>query len=393
MSKNIVKIILIIILIFVLREILIFLPFFIEPSIQKISPQTLISSPSTKPETAIIKPLKIPQVPDSWKSLTVNCEDNSFIPSYLKNKSYFCQNIYQLNVNELLSKFQNSNKDRLILYGKNAYFDCPVNLGKTQNLMIKCFNAALFVDSWEIPEMQKITGVATLPNRVFIHYAQSKEDIVAICHLSTASACFDYEDSVLNLYPPKSENDFFSNNPFKASFYEGFDKEIAYSFMMINPQNCYATDVHELIHFFSYQSYGNNVSQWFEEGLAHFLTSKIFKEICPPGPTFINVVRSEAGQNKNVENFDLADLDLEEPLSAALEGYAYKNKCRIAIFKELARLYKEQKLSFIPAFYNQIKTMKRYEAIDYARALYFSEGAPEWLKNYFRQNGCIDGNS
>lgn len=401
MSKNIVRIIILIILIFVLYGISSLLPFFIspwalnffEPPKKTILPQILITSPLSKPEIALIKPLKIPPVPDSWKQLNINCEDKSFIPSDLKNHSYFCQNIYQLKVNELLSDFQNSAKDRLILYGKNAYFDCPVNLGITQNLMIKCFNAALFVDSWEIPAMQKIMGVATLPNRVYIHYAQSKEDISKICNLDTASACFDYEYSVLYLYPPKSENDFFSGNPINASVYEGFDKEVAYSFIMTYPPNCYATDTHELIHFFNYQSYANNVRQWFEEGFTGFLTSRIFREICPPGPTFTNVVKTEAGKKKNIENFDLTDLDLEEPLSAAVESYSDKNKCRKTLFKELARLYKAQGLSFIPSFYNQIKIMKRTEAIDYARALYAAEGSPEWLKTYFRQNGCIDGNS
>jgi len=328
-------------------------------------------------------------IPSEYKNYRFNCEDKGFAPKPLRNSKYFCLNVYSADADTVLTDFEKSGADRLLFYGKNSYFDCPVFLGKNQTLVNKCLNASLFLDYWQIRKMSEIIGVPSLSSKLYVYFLKTQKEIGDYCGVPTASACFNGDENALYLTAASSIDKFYQQE-FKASIYEGQNHEIAYNFNMKLPSNCYATDVHELTHFFNEQYFGYNIArQWFAESITYLLVPWILKDICPPGPSFSNVVKKANGQEQKLTSFDLTTLDLEDPLDSAIERYTEGNICMKAIFKEVARSYKESGSSVVPRFYFEIKRMNKSHENDFARALYLAEGSPQWLKTYFNQNGCV----
>lgn len=334
-----------------------------------------------------IEILTYKDVPEEFKLYKFNCDDKSFAPEHLRGDSFYCQNIYTADAETLLSDFMKSGDERLVFYGHDTYFDCPLNLGKTQALINKCVNAAIFLDYKQMPKMNEIIGVPKLSNKLYIYFAKTEEEVRTLCNFPTASACFNSDQYTLYLQPPKSVEDFYKQE-YSASVYEGVNKEISYTFNTSIPKDCYPTEIHELIHFFNNQFWGHNVArEWFEEGMAFSLTPWVLKSVCP-NIAFNNTIRTEGNKKEEIKNFDLASLNLEEPMEAAIESYAEGNTCRKAIFKELSRYYKEKDFSIIAPFYIEIPKMQTSYEKDFARALYLAEDSPAWLKAFLQENGC-----
>lgn len=360
----------------------------VDEAIKKVEKNDSVNKNENKGATQNeIEILTYKDVPEEFKLYKINCGDKNFAPKHLRGDSFYCQNIYTADHNTLLSDFVKSGADRLVFYGHDTYFDCPMNLGKTQALVDKCVNAAIFLDYKQMPKMNEIIGVPKLSNKLYVYFAKTKEEVRVLCNFPTASACFNSDQYALYLQPPKSVDNFYKQE-YPASVYEGENKEISYTFNTSIPKDCYPTEIHELIHFFNNQFWGYNVArEWFEEGMAHSLTPWVLKSVCP-GIAFNNTIRREGNKKEEIKNFDLTSLNLEEPMEAAIESYAEGNTCRKAIFKELSRYYKEKDFSVISPFYQEIHKMQKSYERDFARVLYLAENSPAWLKTYLQENGC-----
>ncbi len=333
--------------------------------------------------------LKYSDVPEEFKNIKVDCEnDRSFIPSYLRESSFYCQNVYNAQ-ESALADFEKSKASRLIFYGENTYFECPVFLGASQTLINRCINTSLFLDYWQMKKTSELMGIPALTDKLYLKHAEDEEELKNVCKTDGASECYNSEDKMVLLYQVSRLEDFQPEGYSNASMYEGLNKEIQYSYDLKYPPNCFDVDLHEMGHYFNAQYFGRGaLPAWFEEGIVRLLYFPIQTQLCPLGIKYSNISRTEGGKTDKLTNFDPVSLDLEEPLQAGLESYAKDNTCRKAIYKEIARYVSEEGLNLIPSFYFEMKQQGGYSENDIARALYKAEKSPESLKIYFSQNSC-----
>lgn len=347
---------------------------------------------ATKPTTSA-KPKAAQPAPAPEPSVDLQCADLSFLPPAVADYRYACKGIYDSDPGVLAAAVAASGAERLILIGAYVYINCPASILKKKDVVTRCYNAAKFADSIQIPKMREITGIAAKGKKIHIYYADSLPQVAQLCNHPTASACMQTingRDTIYNNALSSGTPFYNAGVPVQASVYRGLDHEIAYNFTMTIKSDCYAAFTHEIIHSLQGQddALAKTMYSWIDEFLAFELTPFMVKEFCPPGTVFTNVVKTEDGQQTPVPNFDLSKLDLEDPMSSSSENYAEGRQCRRAIFNQMAGQLNQKGVLFIKLFYSQLEQTSPYDDMGFARALWAAAGSPIDMRDYFRAHGC-----
>ncbi|MDO8499730.1 MAG: hypothetical protein Q7S66_03650 [bacterium] len=334
------------------------------------------------------------EVPDSVKQTTVDCDKLDIVPKQFRGAKYYCQNIYLTDSKQLKTQVGKTKPERILLYGQYSYYDCPVSSPAVSDMIDGCWKAAKFLDNWQIPQMIRVLGVKPV-KKVYYHFTKIHKEAEDICEslgAIDADACITPEGQVYISAGTASSKQFTSGGEIKkASLVESSDggtQPIVYNFTVTYPENCFSRDNHEILHFFDYQSYGNVAPEWFEEGLVRLLARPILNQSCSPGLIFSNISKKEGGVVTTLTDFDLDSLDLEEPLSAGLAGYADGNQCRKGIYMQIARNIKEGGTVYIKNLYKALQKTKPTSESTAARAVWESSGKDKQVKQFLNQNEC-----
>ena len=328
-------------------------------------------------------------VSEEIKNLKVDCQNLPQIPTQVKGKNYYCQNIYQVNPDKLTQEVQATKAPRMILYGRYIYFDCPTNLEGNFDVIYRCFKAAKFVDDWQLPKMFSLFGLQESKDKVYLYFGKTEIEVKQICQRTEGIACIKNGNQIYSPTLNSGQVIFSDPSQVETIFPEGKNQEITYKTKVGSPQNCYTPHIHELIHYINSQYFGGPAVFWFEEGFNYLISNRIYSAICPPGPTFKETVKISEGKQEPLSSFNPDSLDQEEPLSTRLEGYSEDNQCRKTIFTQLSKYLDSQGLAFLPKFYAELKKLPSQHEVDFAKAVYLAGGSEENIKQLFRQKGCI----
>lgn len=326
-------------------------------------------------------------VSEEVKNLSLDCSKISQEAPLSKGDKYYCQNIYQAEVAQLKQNVEISGASRILLYGQYVYFDCPASLEGAKDVLDRCLRSAQFVDSWQLPKMFEVFGLSKPLDKAYLYFAKTDKEIDQICE-SSGVACIKSGNEIYAGTKSGNQVIYSDQRSVEAVFYEGKNQEVSYKTTLTTPESCYMPHLHELIHYVNAQYFGGAAIDWFEEGFNYFITNRLYKEICPPGPVYGETVKIESGSSTKQPSFDPDELDKQEPLSTRLESYSEGLACRRAIFTILAKYIDEEGLKFSPKFYVELKRLSSQRDADFARAVYLAGGSQAETKTQFKQKGC-----
>ena len=333
-------------------------------------------------------------VSDAVKQFTVDCDKLDIVPKQFRGATYYCQNMYRTDPEQIKAQTKILKPERILLYGQYSYYDCPVTSPVVSDMIDGCWKAAKFLDNWQIPQMIPILGVKPV-KKVYYHFTQTHKEAEDICEslgAIDADACASSDGQIYISAGTTASKQFTPAGEIKqASLLEGENgntKQIIYNFTVAYPENCFSRDNHELLHFFDYQSYGTVAPEWFEEGLVRLLIRPMLNQSCPPGLTFSDVSKKEGDTVTDLTGFDLDSLDLEEPLSAGLVAYADGNQCRKGIYMQIARNIKIGGVGYITKLYTALQKTPPISESTAAQAIWESSEKDPWIKQFLLKNGC-----
>lgn len=330
-------------------------------------------------------------VPDTVREKQIDCSNPSIVPPKLRNASFFCENIYRVNPNTLEAAASASGATRLLLYGQYSSFDCPIQAAGINDPVTGCYNAAKFMDNWQLPMVAKVLGAPLDLRQIHYHFTPTVEETTALCGRQDASAC---ADRLGTIYMPVGNNfnhEFTTAGLFtRGAMYAGPQKEVYYEFAYTVPRQCYMTDLHETLHEMHSRTYGI-APEWFEEGMVRLELYPFNRVLCEPGVAYDHAFKKVNGVKTEIGAFNPDDLLVAEPLQAGLETYARGNQCRKGIFMQIGRSIKSQGLGYLPKLYAALKGNGMSPSISesaIAQAVYQSTGNDKSAKDFLVQQTC-----
>lgn len=305
-----------------------------------------------------------------------------------------CLNLYQTSASDLEKRLNESDYDRIILYGENFILDTPTKITtyKLYNGLAKSvYDTAIFTDRITIPVLLKIYGLKDLSTiggadtkypAIYTRISTNEELRIA-CSEFALGCSLDVSYIAL---PQTALNVWYSSA--ESTIKKPTGQELKYSTDW--PEDCYSTTViiHEFSHAMQVMRVPGDIKKtiyflpaWFREHVSGFIQREGANVICGSGTMQYlgkeNIVQFES-------EFPPAELEHDHP----------KNECSQAVMVVWNRYLSDgdvwqQHAKFFTAVRQQAPTVRIYDEGSMVKVLLQLRGTKASSdRNFLKSHGC-----